>query len=359
MAESAGEKSEKATPRKREDERKEGNVFQSKEIVLCATMIVSFFAFKLLYSLTEGTLINELKYFLGLIGSQSTVTSDDTKIFLIQAMKCIAIAGCPIILIVMVTAIIATIAQTRGLVNFKQLRPKFSRMSFLRGLKNLFSLKGILEIFKASFKIIILFYVIYSFIKDHLATFPKMMDMSIKSAASAVGEMAFSLITKVMIAFVVIAVIDFMYQRWDYEKRLMMTKQEVKEEYKNIEGDPKVKGKIKQRQQEMSRQRMMQAVPTADVIIRNPTHVAVALRYDREKDRAPIVVAKGVDSLALKIVEIGEEHGIMIIENVPLARALYAQVEAEHEIPAEFYQAVAEIIAVLYKNRNEKISDIM
>ena len=145
MAESAGEKSEKATPRKREDERKEGNVFQSKEIVLCATMIVSFFAFKLLYSLIEGTLINELKYFLGLIGSQSTVTSADTKLFLIQSMKCIAIAGCPMLLIVMVTAIIATIAQTRGLVNFKQLQPKFSRMSFLRGLKNLFHLKGFLK----------------------------------------------------------------------------------------------------------------------------------------------------------------------------------------------------------------------
>lgn len=355
MAESAGEKTEKATPRKREDERKEGNVFQSKEIVICATMMTSFVAFKLLYSFIEDKLIRCLKYFFGIIPTQETIISDDTKGFLIEALKYIFMAVSPMMLVVIVTSVIATLFQTKGLVNFKQLRPKFSRMNPLRGLKNLFSLKALLEIFKASFKIIILMYVIYSFVKDNITVFSRMMDVSVGTGVSEIGRIAFSLIKKVMLAFVVIAVIDFMYQKWDYEKKLMMTKQEVKDEYKNIEGDPQIKGKIKQRQQEMSRQRMMQAVPTADVIIRNPTHVAVALRYDREKDRAPVVVAKGVDALALRIVAIGEESGVMIIENVPLARALYAQTELDREIPAEFYQAVAEIIAVLYKNRNEQL----
>jgi len=353
LAESAGDKTEKATPRKREDERKEGNVFQSKEILICVTMIVSFFSFKLLYNLIQDTLQNSMKDFLELIATQEVINSDDAKGFLIRGIKCVAIAGLPMLLIVSLVAIITTIAQTRGLVNFKQLRPKFSKLNPLRGLKNLFSLKSLLEIVKATFKIIILFYVIYTFVQDNLSLFANMMNVSVQEAVPMVGEFCFSLIKKVIIAFIAVAAIDFMYQRWDYEKKLMMTKQEVKDEYKNTEGNPQIKGKIKQVQQEMSRKRMMQAVPTADVIIRNPTHVAVALKYDRDKNRAPVVVAKGVDDVALKIVKIAEENNIMTIENVPLARALYAQVELDQEIIPEFYQAVAEIIAALYKQRNE------
>ena len=158
-----------------------------------------------------------------------------------------------------------------------------------------------------------------------------------------------------LLSFAVIAIIDFMYQKFDYEKKLRMTKQEVKDEYKNTEGNPQIKGKIKQRQQNMAKQRMIQAVPSADVIIRNPTHVAVALKYDKEKNHAPIVVAKGIDELALRIVAIAKENNVYICENIPLARALCAQVNLDCEIPAEFYQAVAEIIAVLYKNRDEQL----
>jgi flagellar biosynthetic protein FlhB len=355
LAESAGEKSEKATPRKREDERKEGNIFQSKEIVICVTMIVSFLSFKLLYSTTENSLVNCMRQFLQLTATQDTINADDTKNFLIICLKCIAIAGCPILLIVMLAAIISTVAQTKGLFNFKQLKPKFSRMDPLKGFKNLFSLRSILEILKATFKILILFYVIYSFVKDNLFFFAKLMNVSIEAAVPEVGSICFSLIKKITIAFAVIAIIDFMYQKFDYEKKLRMTKQEVKDEYKNTEGNPQIKGKIKQRQQNMAKQRMIQAVPSADVIIRNPTHVAVALKYDKEKNHAPIVVAKGIDELALRIVAIAKENNVYICENIPLARALCAQVNLDCEIPAEFYQAVAEIIAVLYKNRDEQL----
>lgn len=352
MAESAGEKTEKATPKKREDERKEGNIFQSKEVVIGVTMIATFFGFKLFYSLTKSTIMDFMEEFLVKIQTQTEITSNDTKAFFISSCKCIAIAAGPLLLVAVVSAIIATVVQTKGLVNFKSMKPNLSRLSFLRGLKNLFSLRGFIELLKAIIKILILFYVIYSFVTDNITTFPKLFDVSIEDADGVVGEMCFSLIEKVMIAFVFLAGFDYMYQRFDYEKKLKMTKQEIKEEYKNIEGDPQIKNKIKQRQQAMSRQRMMQAVPEADVIIRNPTHVAIALKYDKEKNHAPVVLAKGLDALALRIVAVGEEAKVKIVENRPLARALYKQVEVDREIPPEFYQAVAAVIAVLYKEKN-------
>ena len=351
MAESAGEKTEKATQKKREDERKEGNVFQSKEIVIFATMLAVFVGFKLLYPTIVKTIENYFRECMGYISAKQVITSSDTKGFYISACKCILVAAGPLLLIAIAAAVISTVAQTKGLFNFKSMKPKFSRMSPIKGIKNMFSAKGLMELFKAVVKIVILFYLIYSFVQSNIQLFPKMMNATVAKAAEMTGSMIFEIFKKVAIAFAFLAGFDFIFQRWQYEKNLRMTKQEVKEEYKNTEGDPQIKGKIKQRQQAMSRQRMMQAVPEADVVIRNPTHVAVALKYDREKNRAPVVVAKGLDSVALKIVEIAEENGIKIIENVPLARALYKESDIEREIPSEFYQAVAEIIAVLYKER--------
>lgn len=355
MADSAGEKTEKATPKKRKDERKEGNIFQSKEVVIAATLLAVFFSFKLLYPLSQSAVTQSLQEFIGLVQSKETITAGDMSTILVSALKTIAIGCLPILFVCCLSAVIATVAQTRGLVNFKSLRPKFSRLNPISGFKKMFSLKGVIELFKAIIKITILFVVIYNTIKDCMNTLPKMMDMSVAAGAAFTGQMCFDLITNVSIAFIFLALFDFMYQKWDYEKNLRMTKQEVKEEYKTTEGDPQIKSKIKQRQQAMSRRRMMQAVPSADVIIRNPTHFAVALKYDSEKNRAPIVVAKGQDSLALKIVEIAEHHNIMITENRPLARALYAQVEIDAEIPGEFYQAVAEILAVLYRLREKEL----
>ena len=351
MAESAGEKTEKATQKKREDERKEGNVFQSKEIVIFATMVAVFVGFKLLYPSIIKTIERYFQDCMGYISSKEVITPNDTKGFFIAACKCIAIAAGPLLLIAIAAAIISTVAQTKGLFNFKSMKPKFSRMNPLKGIKNMFSARGLMELFKAIVKIVILFYVIYSFVQSNIQLFPKLMNTTVANAAEQTGAMIFDLFKKVCIAFAFLAGFDFMFQRWQYEKNLRMTKQEVKEEYKNTEGDPQIKGKIKQRQQAMSRQRMMQAVPEADVVIRNPTHVAVALKYEKEKNHAPVVIAKGVDSVALKIVEIAEKNGIKIIENVPLARALYKETDIDREIPSEFYQAVAEIIAVLYKER--------
>ncbi|MCI7804923.1 MAG: flagellar biosynthesis protein FlhB [Oscillospiraceae bacterium] len=355
MPDSSEEKTEKATPKKRTDQRKEGNIFQSKEIVIAFSLIVTCFAFRLLFPLIKESLIDSMEAFFTLVGTQKNIGVSDTSKFFIDGCITFAKAAMPMLLIAGVSAIIATIAQTRGLVSFKAIKPKFSRMNPLNGLKNMVSLKGMVELLKSILKIILLFYIIYSSIKSEIVVLPKLIDMSVNEVVGALGRILWGIVTKVTIAYAFVAAFDYLYQRWSYEKNLRMTKQEVKEEYKMTEGDPKVKGQIKQKQQAMSRRRMIQAVPEADVVIRNPTHFAVALKYDSKKSKAPVVIAKGADSLALKIVEIAEQHNIVIMENKPLARALYAEVELDREIPSEFYNPVAEVLAYVYSLKEKDL----
>lgn len=355
MPDSSEEKTEKATPKKRTDQRKEGNIFQSKEIVIAFSLIVTCFAFRLLFPLIKESLIDSMEAFFTLVGTQKTIGVSDTSKFFIDGCITFAKASMPMLLIAGASAIIATIAQTKGLVSFKAIKPKFSRMNPLNGLKNMVSLKGMVELLKSILKIILLFYIIYSSIKSEIVVLPKLIDMSVNEVVGALGRILWGIVTKVTIAYAFVAAFDYLYQRWSYEKNLRMTKQEVKEEYKMTEGDPKVKGQIKQKQQAMSRRRMIQAVPEADVVIRNPTHFAVALKYDSKKSKAPVVIAKGADSLALKIVEIAEQHNIVIMENKPLARALYAEVELDREIPSEFYNPVAEVLAYVYSLKEKDL----
>ncbi len=253
-------------------------------------------------------------------------------------------------------SIIATIAQTRGLVSFQLLKPKFSRMNPLQGFKRLFSLRGLVELLKSILKIVILGIVIWNSLKDEIATIPMLMDMTIQQALVTAGSMMMGIVKTVAIIMVFVAAADYLYQWWEYEKNLRMSKQEIKEEYKQTEGDPQVKGKIREKQNAMARRRMMQNVPNADVVIRNPTHFAVALQYDPEHNRAPVVIAKGMDSLALRIVAIAEKHDIVTMENKPLARGLYENVELNAEIPDQFYQPVAEVLAFVYNLKKKELN---
>ena len=189
----------------------------------------------------------------------------------------------------------------------------------------------------------------YDFLKGRMRELAVLMEGSVEGALIFTGNTVISLVDTVGVAFVFLAALDYMYQWWEYEKNLRMSKQEIKEEYKQTEGDPQIKGKIREKQRQMASRRMMQNVPKADVIIRNPTHYAIALGYDSGQNRAPVVLAKGADHLALKIVEAGEANGIYILEDKPLARGLYASVEVDMEIPEEYYQAVAGILAFVYK----------
>lgn len=344
----AGEKTEKATPKRKQDERKKGNVFQSREIGTVLSLVAVVFSLQLLGPWILSKLEQSMSDFFGLIGTQEVANISDVRVMFLNVGTCFAVTILPVLLIGVLASIIATIAQTRGLVSFRLLKPKFNRINPIEGFKRLFSLRGLVELLKSILKIIILGIVIWQQVEDLLPTIPRIVDMTIPQAMVLAGSAIMQIVKNVAIIMAFIAAADLLYQWYEYEKNLRMSKQEVKEEYKQTEGDPQVKGKIREKQNAMARRRMMQNVPGADVVIRNPTHYAVALKYDAARNRAPVVVAKGQDELALRIVAVAEQHDVVITENRPLARGLYEAVELDQEIPDRFYQPVAEVLAFVY-----------
>lgn len=262
----------------------------------------------------------------------------------------------PVVAVAVLCAVAATFAQTRFLVSLESIKPKFSRISPLQGFKRLFSLKSVMETLKGVLKITLLLVIIYMSIRDMFLESAHYLYMDLSTSCAHLVQVAVSMVIRISIAFVALAALDFIYQWWDYERQMKMSKQEVKEEYKQLEGDPQVKGKIKELQRRRAQGRMMQQVPGADVVIRNPTHFAVALRYKPEEDSAPIVLAKGQDAIALRIVQIAEENQVVVMENVALARALYAQTELNQEIPPQLYGPVAEVLVYIFRlNEKKKI----
>lgn len=350
----AGEKTEKATPKRKRDERKKGNIFQSHEVVVVFTLLVSFFSLKFLGPYVVQLLENSIKTFLGMSVSIKELNALQLRKLFLTGGQIFLITTMPILLICSLSAIIATVAQTKGLFTMQALSVKFSRMNPIQGIKKLFSVRGVVELLKSLIKIVILGYIIYSLYKKEIWQFPKMMSIGFGKSMAFTGSLIFDIAKNAAIIMAFVAVADYAYQWWEYEKNLRMSKQELKEEYKQTEGDPQVKGKIREKQQAQARKRMMQQVPSADVVIRNPTHFAVAIKYDPNRNNAPVVVAKGADSLALRIVKIAEENNIYITENKPLARGLYENVDLDAEIPEKFYKPVAEILAFVYNLKNKK-----
>lgn len=259
----------------------------------------------------------------------------------------------PLLLISVVLAVVATGVQTKFLVSSKSVRPQLKRLNPISGIKKLFSLQNIIELIKSILKIIILIAVIYNIVIDDMVQVVRTMDMDITMSGIFMLDMVMKLVIRICMAFLVIAALDFMYQWWEYERKLKMSKQEVKEEHKQLEGNPEIKNRIRNIQMQRARERMMQSVPGADVVIRNPTHFAVALKYDADRYGAPIVLAKGQDELALRIVRVAEESGVAVIENPPLARGIYASTNLSQEIPQEYYGAVAEVLVYVYKMNNK------
>lgn len=348
------EKTEKATPKKRRDQRKEGNVLQSKEIVTAFSVLGIFASVRLLAGFMMKNLLSFFQRILEQSGTYD-VNPDTVMPLVIQIITVIVLFVGPVCLIAMMIGILTTIAQTRGLFTMKATRPKFSRLNPLEGIKKMFSLQAIVGIVKGLIEVIVIGYLVFSEIQDRLPTILALSDAGVMQGLTYAASIVYDVVMMICIVLVFVAAADFLFQWWQFEKKLKMSKQEVKEEYKQMEGDPQVKSKIKQRQQQMAQRRMMQDVPSADVIIRNPTHYAVALRYDQDKNRAPVVIAKGADFLARKIVEIGEESDVMCMENPPLARALYAQVNIGQEIPYELYDAVAEVLTVVYREKKKTL----
>lgn len=350
----AEEKTEKASPKRKKDEREKGNVFKSQEVTVAVSLIATFYGIKLLLPMTLSQIQMGLEDYIGRSATITQLSYPTLRELFLSSFLYYAIAALPILLITGFVAFLVTMAQTRLLVSFKSMQPKAERISLLKGIKRMFSLKGVIELLKSLIKIVIIGYIIWNAMKDQIPLLSRLMGNDPRQAMGLTGDIILSTAQSVAIAFAFVAAADYFYQWWDYEKNLRMSKQEVKEEYKQTEGDPQIKGKIKEKQQQAARKRMMQNVPSADVVIRNPTHFAVALKYQPSKNRAPMVVAKGMDRVALKIIEVAQQNQVTVIENKPLARGLYDAVELDQEIPENYYQAVAEVLAFVYRLKKKK-----
>ena len=255
----------------------------------------------------------------------------------------------PFFIVGIVIAVGINMLQFRFQVSTKPLKPKFSKLNPISGAKRLFSKEKIVELLKSIAKIILIMAIVYSTVKDDWVYLVQFYGMPLNQAIELIGSVVINMGLKISLVFMIVAFADLFYQRRKFNNDIKMTKQEVKDEYKNAEGDPQIKGKIRAKMREASQRRMMQDVPKADVVITNPTHYAVAIRYDAATGTAPVVLAKGADYVAQKIKEIARESKVEIVENKPLARMLYANVDIGQEVPPELYQAVAEVLAMVYK----------
>ena len=352
MADSS--KTEKATPKRRRDERKKGNVFLSQDAVSVTTLIGACSVLFLLAGMIAEEIASYIMFCIQQCGEGTVSFQGLLYELLTRAVKLVLKTAFPGLVVTAVCAIAATFFQTKMLVAGELLKPKFSRINPIEGFKRLFSLKSVVEALKGILKISILMVIIYVSLRNSLQESPKYLYTDIKAACAQMFDDGRGMVLRIVIAFIVIAAADYLYQWWNYERQLRMSKQEIKEEFKQLEGDPKIKGKIREIQRTRAQSRMIQQVPHADVVIRNPTHYAVALRYKPERDNAPVVLAKGQDELALRIVRVAEESGVAVMENVSLARALYAEADLNQEIPQALYEAVAEVLVYIFRLNEEK-----
>lgn len=344
----SGDKTEKATPKKRSKAREEGQVLKSRELTSAVVLLCLFVSLRIF----GGYMYNEILKFFKMVLTEYTKTDYFTtngiiKIlieFLIVFLKILA----PIFTVAFLTSLVTEYAQVGFLFTTKTLSFKFSKLNPLSGLKRMFSLRSVTELVKSIAKITVVGLIGYLYVKDEVVNVLNTMDMDVITISAFIGVTVTNVAIRMCIALLIMGVVDFGYQWWEYEKSLKMSKQEIKEEYKQVEGNPEIKSKIKQKQRQISMRRMMQDVPKADVIITNPTHFAVAVKYDAEVSDAPVVLAKGQDYIALRIKEVARESKVEIVENKPLARTLYETVEVGGKIPPDLYQAVAEVLAFVY-----------
>ncbi len=349
-----GEKTEQATPKKLSDARKEGQVAKSREIGLGVGLLLMFVMLKILVGML-GTqfmemfsmVYNRIPDFTDMVAGQISIS--DYMILFRDTMLQILLMMLPFMGVALIAGIAIEIFQVKWEPTTKPLEPKFSKMNPVNGFKKIFSLNSLFELAKAILKIGLIVWVAYSTLKNEWGNLFILFDMPVEQAIALMGNIVINLGIKISLVYLIIAFADLLYQKWKFSEDMKMTKQEVKDEYKQSEGDPKIKGKIRQKMMQASQRRMMQDLPKADVVITNPTHFAVAIKYDSETDEAPFVVAKGCDHLAAKIKEVAKENHVHIVENKPLARMLYYNVELGAMVPPELYKAVADVLVMVYR----------
>lgn len=349
-----GEKTEDATPKKLEDARKEGQVAKSKEISVGFSLLAMFVALRLLIGRLGSQFLNEFSSVYNRIPSLSKQMAAGDSVWYFFTLLRNSILNfllilAPFLLVAVIVGLVCEILQVQWKPTMKPLQPKFNKFNPINGFKRIFSMNSLFELLKSIVKIVIIGYIAYSTLSDKWQNIFVLYDMPITQGISLMGGIILNLGIKISAFYLILSFADLFYQRWKFKEDMKMTKQEVKDEYKQSEGDPQIKGQIKQRMMQASRRRMMQDIPKADVVITNPTHFAVAISYDADVADAPIVVAKGADHLAMKIKEVARDNKVEIVENKPLARMLYHNVDIGQAIPPELYKAVADILAYVYK----------
>lgn len=349
-----GEKTEEPTQKKLGDARKEGQVAKSKEIASSVMLLAAFLLLKIWVSTLGSQMLNLFDMFYSQIPRFATLYNGhieykDFFVLVSTGLKRIVIIILPFLLVGVVISFVADLAQVKWAPTTKPLQPKFSKLNPINGFKKIFGVQSLIELLKSLIKIAVMAVIIYNELKEKWRLLFLVYDMPLMQAVSMACDLLVTIGMKIAAVFLIVAAADYIYQKWKFNKDMKMTKQEVQEEYKSTEGDPKIKGKIRQKMQEASRRRMMQNLPQADVVITNPTHYAVAIVYNKDWGEAPVVLAKGADYMAQKIKEVARENNIAIRENKPLARTLYANVEVGDQVPPELYVAVAEVLAAVYK----------
>lgn len=352
-----GDKTEKATPKKLDDARKEGRVARSSDLINGFMLLLMFFVLKLFGGIMANLFLDSFVKYYNKASDISMEVFDVRQAVNLsnEIVLDIVIASLPVLIGSFVVALVGNIVQVGWKVTAKPLKPKLDRLNPIGGLKRMFSQEKVVELIKSILKVLAIALVAYNEVKDRWKFILNLYDFEFMQAILNIFDIVLDVGIKISLIFVVIGLADFGYQKWKHLHDLRMSKQEVKDEMKQSEGDPQIKGQIRQKMREGARRRMMQELPKADVVITNPTHFAVAVKYDKETAEAPYVLAKGADYVAANIKEIAKQNNIEIVENKPLARMLYYNVEIGDQIPPELYQMVAEVLAYVYSVKNKEI----
>jgi flagellar biosynthetic protein FlhB len=348
------EKTEQPTARRRSKAREEGQVAKGRElsgvVVLMTGLLMFYFAGR--------DILDRIRTFWGqafMNIAHEDLTTDGSMLIMVSCVETIARIVLPIMIAVFFGAVVANVVQVGFNVSWKSITPDLKKLDPIQGVKKFFSLKSLVELVKNILKLVIVGTVVYYSIKAEVDGAFILMDQDAWGVLLFVLRVAFDIVMRTAWVLLILAILDYVYQKYEHEKSLKMTKQEVKDEYKQSEGDPQIKSRIRTLQREMARKRMMEAIPQADVVITNPTHLAVALKYEKGMT-APVVLAKGAGFIALKIREIASKHRVAIVENPGVAQLLYKTTDIGQEIPAKLYRAVAEILAHVFRLRKKSVT---
>ncbi|MBN1593859.1 MAG: flagellar biosynthesis protein FlhB [Candidatus Coatesbacteria bacterium] len=350
MSTPKGEKTEEATPRRIKKARERGQVAKSKEFPSALVLGTAILYFWIMGSGFLSTISNNIKTGLGSLSNPEEFTLDSVQSIFRGMVSFYSRATLPFMFCILVIVVVANLLQSGFIFTAKPLQPKFSKLNPISGLKRVFgSVRTIAETATNSMKLLVVALIGYITVGPELSKIPNLLSLSVVATVIYLSKLAFILLFRVFIFLMILALFDFFYRKYEYKKNLRMSKQEVRDEFKEVEGDPLIKRRIRQRQFEMARRRMMSDVPKADVVITNPTRIAVALKYTGAGVPAPLVVAKGAGAIAKRIISIAVENDVQVVENKPLAQVLFNTVDVGDIIPESLYRAVADVLAYVYK----------